>query len=260
MPDAVDAFLGKIKSGAVASPLNESALAPYPEPIRKLARQLVEYTIPLPGGVGMSKAPWPQALEAAGALDPGPNGFDYKQYATRQNFQKQWAELKNTSAGGKIATANKLISHLSELMDASDQLHNKSVEPWNYLANAFESKIEGKPEVNNFRTAASHVGEETANFFSGGGAGSEGQRAANRQAFDENASPDIQKGAAKTTIKLVSGQIAPYREQYIKVMGRPPKDPILDEKSRAVINRLGLDPNEIETGVPEVAPVNPFRK
>lgn len=234
-----------------------SVLDKYPPVIQSLAPQIASYSLKLPQGAALKFDPktgidWPTAIKAAteyaGMLPDGTPAFDQKQYETRQNFQKQWAELKNTSAGGKLATANKLISHLGELMDASDALHNTPVKPLNYLVNGTESNLLGDPRVGNFRTAAQHVGEESANFFGGGGTGSEGQRAASGQSFNEDAGPEIQKGAARTTIKLVSGQIAPYREQYIKVMGRPPKDPILDPRARAIIQRIGLDPDQVETG------------
>lgn len=228
-----------------------SALDKYPPAIQNLAPMVASYSIKIPQGAALKFDPktgidWPTVMTAAHEYDPT---FDQKQYDTRQNFQKQWAELKNTSAGGKLANANKLISHLGDLMDASDALHNTPVKPVNYVANAVESNLLGDPRVNNFRTAAQHVGEESANFFGGGGVGSEGQRAATAQSFNEDAGPAVQKGAAQTTIKLVSGQISPYREQYIKVMGKPPKDPILDPKARAIIQRIGLNPDEVETGV-----------
>jgi len=246
MGDLVDEFLAS-HTPANAPVRNEAALAQYPAPVRDLAKQLGEYRLNLPGGVGRSKSPWPEAIEAAAKYNPS---FDEKQYDARKNFLVHWLDQKQGLPGGKILSAKTMVNHIDELMKRSDELNNTQFTPINAAVNYLEQHLNDDPRANNYAIVRDKLGSEGEKFFTGANGETVMAKKDIANRFSENAGPRTQKDAAKTLMKLVAGQMSPLHDGYVYAMGEPPA-PVFSDKERAVLQAIGLDPEEVETGKPK---------
>lgn len=214
----------------------------YPLNVQSLARQLVDYKIPLPSGFALARpnSPWNAALQAAGYLDPT---FDATQYGSRYQLRKDFTSGTGAKA---LASLNMTINHLNGLREKSEALQNRSVTPWNAVANKVLT-LEGDPRVTNFDMARNAVSNELTRLFRGTG-GAEADIQAWKQTINSSESPEQLKGAIDTAISLLAGRAAALEDQWNKGIGKPRDFHFLSDQSRQIIQKLGYDPNSVEHG------------
>lgn len=239
--------------------VHEDALARYPEQIQTLARSLANYSIPLPTGSSLRSErghpnDWLQAIQAAKEYDPT---FDEKQYQARQKFLNDWTSSKPGSTGGTIVSGNKLINHLGLYDDAATQLNNSGGHllsyPWNYVADRYAELSGGGDNpttaanaMKDIRIATKNISDEKGRFYKGGAPDVNSVRG-NESLMTPYESAGQQHEGVREELKFMGGQMKPLRDAYIKTMGKNPPRMIGDDE-RAVLTKMGVDPDEVEKG------------
>lgn len=236
----------RAQSGAT----NDDALAKYSPTVQSLAKQLSDYTLKVPGGsalrppTGVLPNDWMTALVAAKEYDPT---FDQKQYDARQKLLTNFGQLTPNTTGGTIASSNRIIGHIGELADAAKQLHNRSVEPWNYLANEIGQATDSDGgALNRYTTTQKAIADEATKFFRGS-SGTEADIQSKLSNLSPSLGPVNQQVGMEALVGLMAPQLYNLREGYKKTMGRYPAQPLLTDEARGVLQKMGYDPDQIET-------------
>jgi hypothetical protein len=227
---------------------NLGALKRYPTQVQNLAKGLMNYSLPFPsyqlgreaqkgGGV------WTTALQAAMEADPS---FDSTQYPARAQLVKKFAAL--TGADNKTAL-NTAILHLDSLHENQQKLNNFSSPLLNAPINYLEQHVTGDPRQGNVEASANAVADELTRAFRGTGGSEAEVQAWKNLVGGVNQSPQQQQGVIDNAVKLLSGRLRQLRQQYVDGMGRPPEYKMLAPDSRAILQKLGYDPDAVESGV-----------
>lgn len=160
-------------------------------------------------------------------------------------------DFTSGAAAKQVQSLNTLIGHLSNLSDAADQLHNRSLPAWNAIANAVESGTGNNP-VSNFNQARDPAASEFAALLKGGVPG-EQEVMAQRNNLSANMSPDQLHGAIGTIAAQVKSRLDALQERANNGLGPyASKVQILSPEGRAALQKLqdkGLIPN-IDVGEP----------
>jgi hypothetical protein len=199
---------------------------------------LLDYAVPLPSGIALSREPWASAVQAAGDVDPTWKESEYQsRLAARKSFTSG-ADAKN------INGINTAIGHLKTLKDAGADLGNS---PWplvNKVGNYYATAA-GKPKVVRFETAANAVVNELASVFKGTGA-TDQEIQAWRKTISASNSPDQLNGAIKQAVELLGSRMQALTNKWEQSQGKPMDMKILSPKSRLVLKSMGLNANEYE--------------
>jgi hypothetical protein len=93
------------------------------------------------------------------------------------------------------------------------------------------------------------VAAEAAKVFKGSGASDLHSIQEWENNFNENSSPEQIKAASQLLVNdLLKSRIDTIRNQYHAAMGRPAEFTFLTPHSREVLQSLGVDPSEMDTG------------
>lgn len=249
MASAAEQFAKLAENGDV---LNEAALAAYPAPVRNLAKQLQSYTLPLPGGVSMSKEPWISAIEAAKAYD---KNFDFTKYPSRLEYRKKFESSNQGTPGGTIDSANRVIGHIGTLAEIGDQLHNGFLQPWNALMNKTEAATGMDNGVLNRYTATQKaIADEGTRFFRGT-AGTEEDIQSKLSNLSPSLPPVGLKSGREALLELMKTNIRVAREKYKETMGRYPPGNLIKTEAQESLKKMGYDPADFESGSSKTSPV-----
>jgi hypothetical protein len=164
---------------------------------------------PTPGRAGS-----PQAVQAyndrmKAILKANPQ-YDPLKYATAQAVMLDFA-----SHGGAKSTEamNALGTHMGELNDAIDALHNKNIEALNSIGNRYNVSVRGLPPAAAFKTIVNRVKSEVVRAYDGS-AGAMGDRDAAAADFNENLAPQILKQNVQKTVRLLRGKADSMKNRF----------------------------------------------
>lgn len=181
-------------------------------------------------------------LSAVMQYDPT---YDMSQYGARAAMRKS---VTSGNYSQSINAANLVIQHLDALQQAADSLNNTNMPLVNSAKNQYLAQT-GDPRIKAFQTAADAASAELAKVFKGVGATSEQEINSWRSTLSPNASPDQIKAAIQmATSNLLASRLDTIRTQYQSVMGKPGDFTMLTPHSRAVLQKMGVDPTQIDVG------------
>lgn len=217
------ADMEKAKSAGVQG----EALYEYlPKQIAPMVRAMIEGRQPLPTGAAMRNPATLALIDAAHSVDPT---FDATSWGARSAGAKDFTSGKSSEM---VRAANQTLAHVGSLLDAMDNLHNRSVPVWNYVANtANEATGGGQPGA--FRTNAHAVAEEMSKVFKGANL-SDSEIRHWEQNLSENMSPDQQKAQIAKLSELLHGSLQALEEKRVAAIG-----PMAAEKAGPVIKPEG---------------------
>lgn len=181
-----------------------------------------------------------QILNTATQINPS---FDAAQYTARQGLLKSFASGPDAS---NRTSANTLIGHLDQFLQAGQNLNNRSFTPWNAVANEAQS-LTGNPNQVTFKETADAVATELSKLFKGTGAASDSEIKEWRQNLSPNASPEQIKASAATALGLMQSRLDALKDKYRTGMGEEPPAAMLSPQSVQILQKHGLYTPE-ETG------------
>lgn len=233
------------------SKTGEEYLATVPEDKRGIVKMMAEGALP-PGSQYKLGDPKTQALiAAANRYDPT---FDATTWSGRVAGAKDW------STGGKSAdivkSLNQAIGHLSDLPDKMKALGNDTSPLWNSAKNAYETNVNGKEAVTNFKLNAHAVADELGKMFKGSGL-SDREIKQWEAGLGENMSPEQQRGSIRTLKGLLEhsmGALEEKRRQAIGSRAAEKKGPLLDDAARDALAKLDEFANSKPESVPAAKP------
>lgn len=233
LPTNISSGIGGVK--------NEDALQGLSPEDSAIVKKLVNYDYQPPGGWAI-RSPRLQALLGRAAIyDPS---FDQTQYVVKQKLRNDFTSGKSAQ---NIRSLNTAVNHLDTLSKKADALKNAGVQIWNAIANKGLTEF-GDKRVTEFNNAATAVESELANVFKGMGA-SDQEIKQWRSNLSSSQSPEQIKGSIDTVIQLMGGRLGALISQYETGMGKPKEFKILSNKSRNVLQRLGVDVEALEPSV-----------
>lgn len=169
-------------------------------------------------------------------VDPS---FDFADYPNRFKLRQQL-----TSTNSPKLKLNTTIHHVEDLLHSIDAVGNRGSRTWNKITNAASEEF-GKGSVRQFGIDATAVASEAAKFFKGTASPSTTEIDEWLHNLQLNDSPEQQRTAAREIVKLLGGQLSALGTMMERA--KLPKDePLLDNKSRNVLKKLGVDPDEFE--------------
>lgn len=187
-----------------------------------------------------------QLLNAVSQVNPN---FDANQYSARQGLMKSYASGPDAA---NRTSANTLIGHLDQMLQAGQNLNNRGFTPWNAVANEAQS-LTGNPNQVTFKQTADAVATELSKLFKGTGAASDSEIKEWRQTLSPNASPEQIKASAATALGLMQSRLDALRDKYQTGMGEEPP-PMLSKESQAILQKRGLYTPGGQSGAEPTAP------
>jgi hypothetical protein len=219
-----------------------------------VAKGLANYTLPISILSRMQPAQKERLIQHAQALDPN---FDVKQYPIREALQKSFTSGPDA---GNIASLNTVIGHLGRLSDAAQELHNRSLTPWNYVANAAEG-MTGNPAPTKFDQTKAAVASEMAKLFKGTGSPTDSGVREWEKTLSSSASPEQLQTAIQGAVELMQSRADALRQKYENGFQKPNDRAWLGTQAKAVLRKLGVDPGALDpaSGAPgtQQAPSTP---
>lgn len=179
----------------------------------------------------------------------------YDPTADASTRTKRAAVMRDFTSGksaNAIRAADTSIAHLNELNDLIPKLGNSGT-PWvNTPLNAVRSLTSGDFNTNQhaFNETANLLSEELAKFY---GSPTIPAVAHIKESFSPNLPPATLKSNVVQAVKLLGDQMQNYRGQYEAAMGQKQNIPFLTDKSRQILQGLGIDPNTVDSGAPASA-------
>jgi hypothetical protein len=212
---------------AKAAGVQGEALYEYlPKQIAPMVKAMIEGRQPLPTGAAMRNPATLALIDAAHSVDPT---FDATSWGARAAGAKDFTSGKSSEM---VRAANQTLAHVGSLLDSMDNLHNRSVPAWNYVANA-ANEATGGGQPGAFRTNAHAVAEEMSKVFKGANL-SDSEIRHWEQNLSENMSPEQQKAQIAKLSELLHGSLQALEEKRVAAIG-----PMAAEKAGPVIKPEG---------------------
>jgi len=197
---------------AKAAGVSGEALYEYlPKQIAPMVRAMIEGRQPLPTGAAMRNPATLALIDAAHSVDPT---FDATSWGARAAGAKDFTSGKSSEM---VRAANQTMAHVGSLLDAMDNLHNRSFPAWNYVANA-ANEATGGGQPGAFRTNAHAVAEEMSKVFKGANL-SDSEIRQWESNLSENMSPEQQRTQIAKLSELLHGSLAALEEKRVAAIG-----------------------------------------
>jgi hypothetical protein len=219
---------------AKAAGVQGEALYEYlPKQIAPMVKAMIEGRQPLPTGAAMRNPATLALIDAAHSVDPT---FDATSWGARAAGAKDFTSGKSSEM---VRAANQTLAHVGSLLDAMDNLHNRAVPAWNYVANA-ANEATGGGQPGAFRTNAHAVAEEMSKVFKGANL-SDSEIRHWEQNLSENMSPEQQKAQIAKLSELLHGSLAALEEKRVAAIGpmaAAKAGPVIKEEGQKVLERI----------------------
>jgi hypothetical protein len=170
-----------------------------------------------------------QVRAAVYALEPGFNPMKGKQ---RVQVNQELNNLSDKAFGGKLASADKIVNHASDLLASAVDMKNNSM--FGNVGNKVENAVVGaapgstmKTNIREFTDIRTKLATESAKFM-GGGAASDAARDEINHSYNPNDDLTGTIGAVSGTLQTMVGQIQPMVDRYNQAYGT--NLPITDPK------------------------------
>jgi len=233
---AWDKIIAQVPEGQDV-PTGEDFLRLIPISERNLVKGIADYTLDPAKVASIRSGERQHIIDMTKQFDPS---FDMSQYQARAGFLKELKSSRRGTAGGNIISLETSVKHLADLKKASDELENFPVPILNRIKNVGLAQTTGDPRLASFKTAATGVEGELAAVFKGMGATDQEIRQW-RAVFDASNSPAQIRAAIQQAVNLLAGRVEAIQNQYERVMGGPPKEPLLKKSTLKKLGDLGID-------------------
>jgi hypothetical protein len=204
-----------------------------PVAMRNTVKAMIEGRQPLPSTTAMRSPATLAMIDAAHAIDPT---FDATVWKARNEAGPDWTKGKSSEM---VRSANQTLAHVGSLMDAMDNLKNRSIPAWNSIANTVSENF-GTGEQGAFRTNAHAVAEEMSKVFKGANL-SDAEIRHWEQNLSENMSPTQQKAQIAKLSELLHGSLQALEEKRLAAMGPAAAEkagPLIKSEGQAVLKRI----------------------
>lgn len=182
-------------------------------------------------------------VQMASAVDPS---YDQTQFPARAQFRKS---LTSGQLSKNIISANTVIGHLDSLKDSLDDLNNARSVNGIPMINSLENaglNATGNGVVKAAKLNADAVSNELETLFRGTNGSLSGVQEFKKN-FDLSSSPDQQKAVINKAVNLVSSRVDAVDQQAQSVMGKPRDFSVLNDKSKKILAKLGIDPSSVDS-------------
>ena len=171
-------------------------------------------------------------------------GYDMTAFTRRLDTAKDFSS--KGKSGQNVVRMNQGIGHLGSMYESGKALENASLQLWNTIANK-GLEYTGDPRVDRFLVDAEAVAGELASIFKGT-SGTDQEIKAWRERLHASKSPEQIKAIIHEAVELLGSRVNAMRDIYTKQFGQVPERLLLSEKSVEVFRKLGIDPEEVESG------------
>lgn len=206
---------------------------------KSMAKALVEARMPVTALGRLPAANKTRIIAAAQQMNPE---FNMNEYGSRQRIRQAFTSGPQAA---NITSANTAVGHLNNLMEAGTELHNSSLQPWNTVANYVQTKV-GNPATTKFNVAANAVVSELAKLFKGTGAATDQEIREWRNAINTDMSPQQIQASIGEAVKLMGSRLDALKNQWEQGVKAPKDFKFLDDRSRAVLNKFGFNPDALD--------------
>lgn len=228
--------LSAAREARIASGAGGGAL--QPQTVSYLAQQF-RTTGKLPamgmGGAGLRAAIFNQAAQMAAAEGATGQADAYRAQATHERGTAVNDLGKSTpnSAGGRVQSANALVTHLDQLSGLSTALTSGNLPAINAARQAYMQQT-GNAAPANFNAVKSIAADEAVKFIVANG-GSLADRQQAQKAFNAAQSPAQLAGAIQQVQHLAAGQLAGMRQRYDAIGAASDFDATLTPRTRQIL-------------------------
>ncbi len=228
---------------------SEVALGGLTEEQKGIIRGLVDYKYPWPGSFAMRDPKWQALMGRAEMYDPD---FNAREYQVRYNLRKSFTSGKDKD---NILALNTAIGHIDSLVKAKDDLANSNWptanEAVNLLAKYFpvsEGLIKRQGKITGIKTKFNAVIGEMANIFKRSGA-TDQEIKSWRGTIDNptTATPTMWDAFISGSLELMGSRIGALRDRYESGMGKAKDFGLLSDKSRTILQGLGVDVDTMDS-------------
>ncbi len=228
---------------------NESAMEGLTEDQKGIIRGLTSYNYPWPGSFAMRDPKWVALMGRAEKYDPE---FSAAEYQVRYNLRKSFTSGKDKD---NILALNTAIGHIDSLVKAKDDLANSNWptanEAVNLLAKYFpvsEGLIKRQGKITGIKTKFNAVIGEMANIFKRSGA-TDQEIKSWRGTIDNptTATPTMWDAFISGSLELMGSRIGALRDRYESGMGKAKDFGLLSDKSRTILQGLGVDVDAMDS-------------
>lgn len=172
--------------------------------------------------------------------------FDMKEYPARASLKK---DISSGKYSKNVVSLNTLIGHLDSLKKSFSELGNTDIPMVNYLKN-IGSEQTGSGAPARVKTDASAVAAEAANVFKGTGATDQEIKSWAGK-INSSMSPKQQQSVINEIVSLMKSRLDAVDSQYTNVMGKSRDFSILNNKSKKILQNLGISPSGLDIGTKE---------
>ena len=159
--------------------------------------------------------------------------YDATQFVVKSAVRK---DFTSGTASKNIRSLNTAIGHLNSLAEASDGLKNGNIQLLNKIANTYRTQT-GKSAPTVFNAVKTAVAGELATTFKGTG-GTDQEIKQMVETINSSQSPEQVKDVVKTYVDLVESRLGAMEEQYKTALGKPADFQILNDKSKAIVQKI----------------------
>ena len=216
----------------------EAFLSTIPANERELVKQIADYKMDISRVTSLRSDQRQRIASMVAQYDPT---FDMSQYSNRVRMR---SDFNSGKASANIRSLNTAVGHLGTLQEKADALDNTWSQTWNSLANAVDKGL-GGARVVEFGVAANAVEGELASLFKGTGA-TDQEIKAWREQLNDAQSPAQINGMVQTAIELMHSRLMALDSQWQQGMGKPRDFKIMTDKSRKVLEKLGVDMTQFD--------------
>lgn len=228
----------QLQIGATPEEKNQF-LSQLPSGTQALVKGLTDYSLDL-SKVSSIRGNQRQLLASlAKQYDPS---FDMNQFNARKNFVNN---LANGNLSKSVISANTLIGHINGLQESYNQLHNSKVPLFNAVGNISKQAV-GSGTQTQLKANANAVANELETLFRGTGGGSMQGIEDWKKQISVNASPEQSKAFIGKAIELMASRLQAIDSQYKNIMGKPREFSVLNNKSKQILQNIGIDPSQVE--------------
>lgn len=167
--------------------------------------------------------------------------WDASQYTARVALRK---DFTSGSGARNIRSLNTAIGHLASLEKAGKDLGNTSIPLINTIKNAAATGV-GQPQTVKFNNAVNAVAGEMATIFKGT-SGTDQEIQSWKNTMNAAQSPQQIQEGINQMIELMSSRLSAFQSQWDSGIGKPRDFKFLSDKSRSILENLGVDSNQLD--------------
>jgi hypothetical protein len=169
-----------------------------------------------------------------------------------QTRPKVYADFTTGKTAQNITSMNTVVAHMGTVSELADALKNGNLQTANAVVNRIRTEF-GKPEINNTEIAIQAMGNELMRVFRQVGAAQHEVESWEKKFNAAKGSPEQLNGALKVAGELLKGRLEAVNDQWKRGMGTENDYPVLSDKSKAALAKIGV----VGAGIPLSSPSAP---